>query len=426
MTIKKLFAPILFSFSLSAPLIQAYEPLDRIVAVVDDGVILKSELDAKLVSVKRQLKKSQTPSDQVLKSQVLDRLILDSIQLQMAQKAGVRVSDNLLNQTMERVAKQNKMSLTEFKAALKKDGIPYSEAREQIRQEMIISQVHKGRVGARINVSDKEIDNFLSSGIGKAQTSAEYRLGHILVAMPSKPSPEELKSAQQKIKSIYNQLKKGADFKKLAVSNSDSPSALKGGDLGWRKELELPSLFADVAPRLPLNGVSDPIRNASGFHIVKLLEKRGGSSVMVPQTHVRHILIQTNEIRDEAQAKTFIHQLRKRIQNGEPFEAIANQYTDDPGSSVNGGDLGWVSPGDMVPVFEEMMKNTPVNQISRPFLTQFGWHILEVMEHRDQDMGEQFQRNQAKHYIFNRKFEEELPIWLNEIKAEAFVEIKDL
>ena len=426
MIIRKFCLSFFLSFSLISAEVASYETLDRIIAVVDDGVILKSELDAKMISVKRQLKGSQLPSDDVLKSQVLDKLVLDSIQLQMAEKAGVRVSDNLLNQTMERVAKQNKMTLDQFKQALRKDGIPYQEAREQIRQEMIISQVHKGRVGARINVSEKEVDNFLSSGVGKATTSAEYRLGHILVSMPSKPTSDELEAAQNKVNNIYKQLKKGADFKKLAISSSDSPTALKGGDLGWRKELELPSLFADVAPKLASNGISKPIRNASGFHIVKLLEKRGGSSVIIPQTHVRHILIQTNEIRDETQAKAFINELRKRIVKGEPFEAIANQYTDDPGSSGNGGDLGWVSPGDMVPTFEEMMKNTPQNRISRPFLTQFGWHILEVLEHRDHDMGEQFQRNQAKHYIFNRKFEEELPIWLNEIKAEAFVEIKDL
>lgn len=398
--------------------------LDYIVAIVDDSVILNSELEQRTQTVKQSLK-GQTPNENILKEQVLERLVIESIQLQMAERGGIRISDGLLNQTVERIAKQNNMTLQEFRSNLQKDGVDYQSAREQIRKEIIISQVHRQRVGARITVSEKEVDTFLSSNLGKSQTATEYELGHILVALPSKPSPEDVRKAEKKASQLFKQLSSGADFAKTAVSHSDSPSALEGGSLGWRKELELPSLFADVVPQLRRNQVAEPIRNSSGFHIVKVLNKRGGGEVMVPQYQVRHILVKPNEIRDEQQSEALIKKLKSRLVDGEPFQALATEFSDDPGSSVSGGDLGWVSPGEMVPAFEAVMTRIPKGNTSQPFLSQFGWHILEVMDTRQQDLGQEMQRKQAKMFIFNRKFEEELPIWVSEIRAEAFVEIKE-
>ena len=401
------------------------QSVDKIVAIVDDDIILKSELADRVGIVKKQSKGMRLPPDQVLSGQVLERLIVENIQLQMAERSGVRVSDQQLNQTIEQIAKQNGMSLSKFKKALEKDGITYAQAREQIRRERILSEVQRYRVGSKIQISEQDVDSFLNSSRGKSATAEEYRLGHILIQVPSQASRDQLKKAQKKASDLVKKLKKGEDFAQTAVSHSEGRNALKGGDLGWRKQAELPSLFADVVPNLKKGEVSDPIRSASGFHIIKITDKKGGTTKMVRQTRASHILIQESEIRNAAAAKKLINDLYKRANKGEDFAKLAKEFSDDPGSKVSGGDLNWINDGDMVPSFEKTMKATKKGQISKPFKSRFGWHILQVTDHRTKDMGEELQRNQARQLLYSRRFEEELPIWLRQIRSDAYVEIKN-
>jgi len=400
------------------------QTLDKIIAIVDDDIIMQSELSSRVNVIKLQSKGMRMPPDSVLREQVLDKLISENIQMQMAERSGLRISDQQLNQTIENIAKQNGMSLKKFQKALEKDGIKYAQAREQIRRERIISEVQRYRVGNKIQISEQDVDGFLNSVRGKKATAEEYRLGHILVQVPSQASREQLKKAKNKAASLVKKLRKGADFAQTAVANSEGRNALKGGDLGWRKEAELPSLFSDVAPGLNKGQVSDPIRSNSGFHIIKVTDKRGGVSKLVQQTRARHILIQKNEIRSEAESKKLIDNLYKRIQKGEDFAKLAKKFSDDPGSKVNGGDLNWINDGDMVPSFEKTMKATKKNQTSKPFKSRFGWHVLQVTDHRKKDMGQEIQRNQARQLLYSRRFEEELPVWLRQIRSDAYVEIK--
>lgn len=414
------------SLVLSAPLAQAQlKSIDRITAVVDDDIIMQSELTERVQVVKNQSKGMRLPPDDVLKQQVLERLITESIQLQMAERSGVRISDQQLNQTIESIAKQNGMSLRQFQQALEKDGVPYAQAREQIRRERVISEVQRYRVGGKIQISEQDIDSFLNSARGQSATAEEYRLGHILIQLPSQANKDQLKKAQNKAKKIVKELRKGADFEQTAVANSEGRNALKGGDLGWRKEAELPSLFADIVPSLKKGGISDPIRSASGFHIIKITDKRGGEEQLVRQTRARHILIQETTIRDAKQSEQLINELYKRVKKGEDFATLAKEFSDDPGSKVSGGDLNWINEGDMVPAFEKTMKATKKGQTSKPFKSRFGWHILQVTDYRQKDMGEEVQRNQARQLLYSRRFEEELPIWLRQIRADAYVEVKN-
>ena len=399
--------------------------LDRVVAIVDDNIIMQSELDARLDSVKRQMG-GQIPPDSMLRPQVLERLILENIQLQMAERGGVQVTDQQLTDTVKRIAQQNGMTISEFSKALEKDGLSYKEAIEQIRTEMIISRVQKFQVNNRVQISQQDIDYFLASKAGEMATEEEYRLRHILISIPSQATPDQIKRARQKANNIIASINAGKDFTQQAMANSDGRNALKGGDLGWRKQAQLPSLFSDAVDELEVGEVSRPIKSASGFHIIQIAEKRGGSTMMVLQNKVRHILVMPNEIRSDKDAKARINQVYKKIDNGEDFAVLAKEYSDDPGSAANGGDLGWVNPGDMVPAFDRVMSEIEPGVVSKPFKSKFGWHILQVEDRKETDLGEQVQRNQIHQMLQARQFEEELPIWLRKIRAEAYVDIKEL
>jgi len=420
----KTFAGVL-AIAASAAIQAAPVTIDRVTAIVDDSVIMESELKARINSVKSQNKGKPLPPDSVLRSQVLERLILESIQLQMADRGGIKISDQQLTDTLKRIAKQNGMTLEQFRGALAADGLSYREAVEQIRTEMRLSRVQKFQVNNRIQISPQDVDYFLASKAGQLASEAEYRIGHILVSVPSQASPDELKQAREKANRLVKEIRAGKDFAQQAIANSNGRNALKGGDLGWRKEAQLPSLFADVVPSLKVGDVSNPLKSASGFHIIKVTEKRGGSSVMVTQTKVRHILVMPNEIRSEADAKTRIDQVYNKLVNGEDFAELAKEYSDDPGSGSAGGDLGWVNPGDMVPKFDQTMQDTQPGKMSKPFKSKFGWHILEVEDRKETDLGEQVQRNQVRQMLQARRFDEELPIWLRKIRSEAYVDIKE-
>ncbi|QQD22249.1 molecular chaperone SurA [Venatoribacter cucullus] len=424
MTIKSLLLGGLLA--VGATLTQA-EPvlLDQVIAVVDDDVIMASELQQRVELVYQQNRGGTLPPQAALESQVLERMIIESIQLQMAERGGVRISDAQLNEAMGRIASQNNMSLPQFRQAMEAEGISFALARQQILDEMRISRVQRFQVGERIQITDQDVDYFLASELGKMASSAEYQLGHILIATPDNATPADLKAAEKKASEIVRKLRNGGDFRQLAMAESSSRTALEGGDLGWRKESQLPGLFADVAPKLQVGEISDPISASGGFHIIQLKDKRGGSTQLITQTKTRHILLRPNELRDAEDAERQIHQLYQRLQAGEDFATLAREFSDDPGSGSNGGDLGWVNPGDMVPEFDATMKDTAAGAISAPFETQFGWHILLVEQRRQTDVGAENQRNQVRNMLYGRRFEEELPIWLRKIRSEAYVEIKD-
>lgn len=400
--------------------------LDKVVAIVEEDIVMQSELDNRMRAIKNRLTNQGTPlpPQSILKQRILDQLILESIQLQMAERAGIRISDKDLNETVRNIARSNNMTLEQFERQLAKEGETYSGAREQIRREMIMTRIQQRQVDRRVRVTEQEVQNFLSSKEGRKQSGAEYQIAHILIAI-KEDSPEGKAEAKERADQVLAELQAGADFQQTAVAKSDGRQALDGGVIGWRKDNELPSIAADIIPALSINEPSGLIKTDSGYHIITVLDKRGGTQKIITQRKVRHILISPSEIRSIDEAKAKIDVLYERIKNGDDFAALAKSNSDDPVSAIDGGSLGWVNPGQMVPEFERTMLSSALDVVSEPFRSKFGWHILEVQELREQDIAALVQSNQAKQLIHRRKYEEELANWLLEIKGEAFVEIKD-
>lgn len=400
--------------------------LDRIVAVVDDDVITQTELDTKLGSVEKQLRQQNIamPGEDTLRKQVLERLILTHIQLQLAARSGIQVDDDTLNRTISTVAAQNKLTLSEFRNVLDRDGVDFAQFREEMRDEIVLRRLRQRQVDSRVTVTDQEIDNLLAAQKRQGNISDEYRIGHILIALPEAATPKQIQAAREKAQEVLSELGDGADFGKTAISFSDGQQALDGGDLGWRKAGELPTLFADVVLQLKVGEISNLIRSSSGFHIIKLLDHRGGDRHITTQTHARHILIRPNELTSEEDARRKSEEVRNRIQHGEDFAAMAEAYSDDKANSGNGGDLGWVNPGEMDPDFEAAMNALQPNQLSAPVRTRFGWHLIEVLGRRTQDVTEEFERTKARDQIYQRKVEEETMNWLRRLRDEAYVEIR--
>lgn len=403
------------------------QQLDRIVAVVNDDIIMKSELDLRIQLITDQIQAQgvQVPPGDVLRQQVLDRLVLDSLQLQVAEIQGLRISDRQLNETLEAIAAQNGLTLPEFREALIAEGQDYAQAREQIRRELLVSQVQQSNVSRRIQVSEQEIRNFLSSDAAQQQRQAEFLLSNILIALPSQASPDIIQGAERKAQEIYDTLIGGAEFADTAVSVSNAPNALSGGDLGWRNQSELPETLAAAIANLQPGDISRPIRTPGGFHILQVRDRRGGDVTLVEQTLVSHILLTPNEIRSEQQTRNLAYDLAARIRDGQPFENLARRYSDDPGSGSQGGNLDWAQEGQMVPEFEQVMSRTPVGEISEPFESRFGWHVLWVRDRRTQDMSSEMMENMARNTISQRKYNEELDNWLRELRSQAYVEIRN-
>lgn len=402
-------------------------PLDRVAAIVNDGIVMQSELDQRIQLVKEQLsaRKTKLPPEHIFRKQVLNRLILENIQKQLGKRQGIRVSDGQLNGALSNIASQNGLSLEQFRDALIAEGRDYNQAREQIRNELFINSVQQNLVNRRIRVSEQELDNFLKSENGKGQVSAEFSLGHILIATPSQASPEIIQRAEKVAKDVHKKLSNGENFAELAVAFSNAPNALKGGDLGWRKATELPEVLGDAARKLSPSEFSKPVRSPSGFHILLMKDKRGGAVQLVEQRLVSHILLKPSEIRTSEQAQRQIAQIYQRIQSGNDFASMAKEFSDDPASGSEGGSLGWTQNGQMVPEFEQVMNNTAIGQVSSPFKSRFGWHILTVLDKRTEDLGEKMQENRARAAIQKRKFNEELTNWLREIRSQAYVDIKE-
>ncbi|OUS06776.1 molecular chaperone SurA [Gammaproteobacteria bacterium 42_54_T18] len=401
--------------------------LDRIVAVVDEDVIMESELTTRIATISSQLKKKQTPLPpaDTLKSQVLDRMILENLQLQLAERAGIRLDDDSINKTIRNIARQNNMTAEQFRNALADEGLSYKNLRTQISREMTLTQLRQRRVGNRIRISEQDVNNFLSSDLGKTNLAPDYHLGHILIPVGQSSNQQALTLAEEKSDLVYRKLKSGSDFAQMAVAYSSGQKALEGGDLGWRKAAQLPTLFAETVLDMKKGDISEPIKSASGYHIITILDLRGGSEHLVTQTNARHILIKPNEIRSLDDSKKQLQEIKESIVSGkETFEAMAKTYSDDTGSALEGGDLGWFNPGTMVKEFEQTMATIEPNVVSETFQTQYGWHILEVLGRRNQDMSEEFRQNRARQMLHRRKFDEELNTWLRELRQNAYVETR--
>ena len=401
--------------------------LDRVVAIVNDGVVLNSDLDAQVEIVSERLRqqKLELPPQNVLRQQVLERLVLQEIELQRANHAGVKVTDEMLNSALQDVAKRNGLTLTQLPEALKQQGVDYAEYRDEIRKEMMLQLLRQRDVLQHISVTPHEIDQFLARQSNGVQENAEYNVSHILLALPEAASPGQLEQVEKHAQEIYERAAKGEDFGELAVTYSQAQTALDRGQLGWRKGSELPTFLADTIARLKPGEVSEPLRTPTGYHIIRLNEVRGGSQAAVEnQVHVRHILMKTNELADDATVRGKLEAIRERILKGEDFGAVAQVTSQDPGSAAEGGDLGWSGPGTFAPEFEQAIANLKDNEISEPFQTQFGWHIAQMLGHRRFDNTDEIKRRQAAEAIRASKADEETELWLRRMRDEAYVEYK--
>lgn len=402
-------------------------PLDKIIAVVDDNIITQVELDDRVKLISQQIiqQGGRLPSQDRLRKQILERLILEKLQLEMARKTGVRVNDEMVNRVVSNIARQNNMTMEQFRQVLKRDGFEFADFRENIRKEVTINRLRKIRVENKVNISEQEIENFLAQSSKNRSSGDEYRLGHILIATPEAATPEQIEKARLEAETVIKELNNGDDFSQKAIAVSNDELALKGGDLGWRKTAQLPSLFTSVVSGMSKNEIKGPLRSASGFHIIKLVDKRSNEQKhIVNQTLARHILIRPTQVLSQEDARLRLVDILRRIKAGEDFASLAKASSDDKAAAAEGGSLGWVSPGKMVPAFEEEMDKLKPGEISEPFLTQFGWHIVQVLSRRKHDNTEQFQRSQAIHLIRKRKTEEAIQDWLRRLRAEAYVDYR--
>ena len=406
------------------PVAAAIEPIERIVAVVNDDVVLESELRNRLRTVVAQLRARATrlPPEPVLRRQVLERLIIERLQLQLAERLGIRVDDETLNRAIRDIARRNGMDLETFRAALERDGFSFERFREDIRSEMIIARLQRQQVASRVTVSDREVEEFLASA--QAQARRAYRVAHILIAVPEAASPEQIAAARREAEAVAARARAGEDFAALAVAHSDGQKALEGGDLGWRRADELPSVFSDVVPRMKPGEVSEVIRSPSGFHIVKLLEVRGDEPQAVEQLRLRQILLRPGELLSEDEARLRLERLRERVLAGEPFETLARAHSDDAASAARGGDMGWLSPSELPPEVAEAVRGLSPGEVSRPFRTPAGWHLVQLVERRRSDDTEAYRRARARRLLQQRKVEERLQLWLRQLRDEAYVELR--
>jgi peptidyl-prolyl cis-trans isomerase SurA len=400
--------------------------LDKVIAVVDDDIVLQSELDQRMATIYTQIQQSGTkaPPQDILLQQVLDRLISERLQLNIGYNAGIRIGDEELNQALARIASSNKLTMEEYIAQIHAQGSTVAVVREQIRNEITIMRVQQGKVMRRIRISEQELDNFLNSEEGRFLTSPDVNVGQILLSVPSGTSLEDTDAILARANELQAQAAGGTDFRQLAIANSADQSALQGGDLGWRKMAQLPGVFIDAVEQMDIGQVSDPIRSGAGYHLLKLYERRGGGEQLIEQHFARHILVKPNQIRDQETTVALLNELRDRSIAGEDFAALAKEFSEDPGSALKGGELGWSTPGMFVPEFEQTMGSIALNEVSAPFSSQFGWHILQVTDRRNEDFSTNILRNRAQNMLRERKYEEELQVWLQEIRDEAFIEIK--
>jgi peptidyl-prolyl cis-trans isomerase SurA len=400
--------------------------VDRIVAVVNKEVITQYELSERVDRVQKELRRRNIPLADAaeIERQVLDRMITEKVQLQFAKETGMRVEDLELDRTIGRVAADNKLSLTEFRQKLENDGIRFDKFREELRDEILLSRLREREVNSKITVSESEIANLLAEQAGRKDSSTEYDIAHILVRVPEQASPEQLEARRARAEDAVKRLRSGSDFAQVAATYSDAPDALQGGVMGWRSQERLPELFVAALAKLKPGEISDVLRSPAGFHVLKLVEMRGaGAPLLVEQAHVRHILIRTNELVSEDDAKRKLLQLRERIVNGVNFAELARLNSDDSTAS-RGGDLGWIYPGDTVPEFERAFMELKPMELSQPVKTPFGWHLIQVLERRTADMSAERARLDARKALLDRKSDEAYQEWLRQLRDRAYVELR--
>ena len=412
--------------SISSPLYAEEKLLDKIVVVVNEDVITQTMLDNRIVDFQKQLELSQLSNidPNTLKKQVLERMIRDTVQLQQAKQYGITVDDLALNRMLERLAQSNNMTLEEFRDTIETRGMDYARFREQTRDEVIINQLQQRVVASKINVSDQEVSQYIEQNEQNDASGTSYHLRHILIATPEAATPAELTEAREVAESVYIKIQNGSKFVDMAIKYSDGRNALKGGDLGVRKANELPHVFVKAVRGLEPGQVSRPVSSASGFHILELVASSDARN-MVQQSDIRHILIRTSSTVSDDQARKKLLDLTKKIENGESFAELASEFTEDPISKVTGGKLGWANPDNYTPAFSKVARSLPLNKISRPFKTQFGWHIIEVLDRREHDQGKTNKENQARNAITKRKMDEEILLWSRRTRDEAYVEFID-
>jgi len=404
------------------------EVLDRIIAIVENDVILDQELNKEVDVISQKIRASQTqmPPEPILRKQVLERLILQKLQYQLAERSGAQVSDEMLRAAITNIAKENNMSLQQFKATFEAQDLNYQEFEKKVKSEIILEQLRLREISNRIKVTDREIQHYLETRSG-VNADVSYHLGHILIALPEGAKAKEIQVAHAKANKIVAKLRTGENFEQLAIRVSEGNKALTGGDLGWRTIEQMPTIFTEIVPTMKKNDIAKPIRSPSGFHIIKVLDLKGAINLdehhLVTKTKVRHILIKTNELMNDEDARQKLVTLKQRIKDGDNFATLARSHSDDPTSSLKGGDLGWVTSGVLVPVFEQTMNSLALGEISEPIQTTFGWHIIQVLEREETDDKGEFGKNQIREQIRRRKIEEETELWMRRLRSEAFVEI---
>jgi peptidyl-prolyl cis-trans isomerase SurA len=401
--------------------------VDRIVAVVNREVITASELNERVDEATRQLRRQNTPLPEraLLERRVLERMVLEKAQLQLARESGIRIDDAQLDRAVERIAENNRMTLAAFRAALQKDGVPFDKFRDDVRSQIMLTRLREREVDDRIEVSESEIDLYLAENKPGGGARNEYSLAHVLVRLPEQASPERIEAARARAEKARAEALGGADFARVAATYSDAPDAMQGGNLGWRPEDRLPELFANAVRAMRPGDVSEVLRSPGGFHVVKLLERRGAASgPVVAQTRARHILVRTNEVVSEAEARRRLADLRERIvTGGQDFAELARLHSQD-GSAARGGDLGWLLPGDTVPEFQRAMDELKVGEVSQPVKSPFGWHLIQVQERRQAGVAAERQRMQARQALRERRADEAFEEWLRQLRDRTYVEIR--
>lgn len=399
-------------------------PVDRIIAVVNDEVITQNDLNDRVALVVRQLQRSggQLPAQDALTRQILDRMTNDLVQIQMAKENGIKVDDVTLDKTIQRIADENNLSMSDFRATLEKDGIRYARFREDIRNEVLLARLREREVDQQIVVTDAEVETELARESKERDAGSEYRLAHILVTVPQQATPDQIEARRRRALQALSELRQGANFVQVAATYSDAPDALQGGNLGWRDSGRVPSLFLDAIVKLKTDEVSDILRSPNGFHLIKLLETRGKAKAdAVPQTHARHILLRPKEGVTDAEARERLARLRERVAGGADFSELARVHSDDA-SAQKGGDLGWVSPGDTVPEFEKAMNGLRDGEVSQPLQSPFGWHLVQVLERRSDEASEDRRKMNARQSVRSRKADEAYQDWLRQARDKAYVE----
>jgi peptidyl-prolyl cis-trans isomerase SurA len=404
------------------------EFIDGIAAIVNEGVVLKSQLREQTARIIKRAGESdppmQLPPANILRDQLLERLILTEVQLQRAQMIGLQVSDAMLNQSISVIAEQNNVSFEDMPALLAQDGVNYADFRREMREEITLEQLRRIDVGQRISVSPREIEQCIADLEGNVAINSDYNLSHILISIPEGAAAAEVRDTEQQVASIYQELLGGADFAELAIRYSNAQTALEGGALGWYKGEQLPTLYTDIVATMAAGDISEPFRSSSSFHIVKVNELRSAvQRSQIDQVKVRHILITPNEVIDDETAKQRLEDALERLGNGEEFGELAKLLSDDPGSANVGGDMDWTGPGTFVPEFEEVVDNTEIGSISEPFRSRFGWHIVEVMDRRVYDNTEDLKETNCDLRIRNGKMAEETQLWIQRLRDEAYVEV---